>query len=157
MHRALIDNWNSVVGHEDTVYHLGDFGFKGSTGRVKGIMSALNGTKILIRGNHDKSPETMLSVGFAAVFEQAVVRIFDTQYLLQHYKMRPEDKLVELLKAVNCDGTIHGHVHNNEGDNIFDGFSANVSVEVINYTPIELEALHKAFTKHRIENGLFIQ
>lgn len=43
----LIRSWNSVVSPEDTVYHLGDVAF-GSFDTNK-----LNGTKVLVKGNHD--------------------------------------------------------------------------------------------------------
>ena len=45
----LIDRWNSIVGPDDIVLHLGDFAFKGLD-----IQTRLNGRKILILGNHDR-------------------------------------------------------------------------------------------------------
>lgn len=155
MNRTLINNWNSVVRHEDTVYHLGDFGFKGSKKHLIGIMAALNGTKILIRGNHDKDPAVMMEMGFAAVLEKAIIRVphIGAQYLLQHYPIKG-NSLKEILEDTECSGLIHGHIHNNEGDHIFDGFAINVSCEVINYTPIAFPELHKRFTQHCISKGL---
>src|SRR5574343_635969 len=47
----LIDRWNSVVGPNDRVYHLGDVGFKNFT-QVHEIFKRLNGVKVLIKGNH---------------------------------------------------------------------------------------------------------
>lgn len=47
----LIENWNSVVGLDDTVFHLGDFCFGGAP-KWKEIRSQLNGHIILIVGNH---------------------------------------------------------------------------------------------------------
>ena len=52
MNEYIIQRWNSVVKNDDTVYHLGDVGF-GSVETVKSLVGMLNGTKILIRGNHD--------------------------------------------------------------------------------------------------------
>ncbi len=52
MNEYIIQKWNSVVKKDDTVYHLGDVGF-GSLEEVKGLIEKLNGTKILLRGNHD--------------------------------------------------------------------------------------------------------
>ncbi len=51
MNEYIISKWNSVVTKDDIVYHLGDVGF-GSTEELKKLVSSLNGTKILIRGNH---------------------------------------------------------------------------------------------------------
>ncbi len=53
MNEALIRNFNAVVRPEDTVYHLGDFGFS-HVDKLKYILSRLNGNKVLIYGNHDK-------------------------------------------------------------------------------------------------------
>ena len=53
MNEALIDNWNSVVGVKDTVYHLGDFSW-GNAEVIKTILDKLNGKrKYFIPGNHD--------------------------------------------------------------------------------------------------------
>ena len=53
MNEKLIENWNSVVGPDDIVFHLGDFAFGGS-GLWKEVLSRLNGKKYLIIGNHDE-------------------------------------------------------------------------------------------------------
>lgn len=158
MNRALIANWNSVVGHDDIVYHLGDFGFKASRKWLHGILAALNGTKVLIKGNHDKGTETMYNMGFNVVLEKAVIQVPGTeaQYLLQHYPIYDTDELEELLIALNCHGLIHGHVHNNDGEDVCNGFRMNVSAEVIDYTPIDILTLHKMYTQYTIRNGLFL-
>ena len=48
---ALIKNWNDLVKPEDTVFHLGDFCW-GGTSKWREILSQLNGHIYLIRGNH---------------------------------------------------------------------------------------------------------
>ena len=52
MNQSLIDSWNSVVSPQDTVYHLGDIGFR-KPQNLEEIFFALNGRKIFIKGNHD--------------------------------------------------------------------------------------------------------
>ena len=47
----MIKRWNSVVSETDRVYHLGDVAL--SKNGLK-LMDRLNGSKILIRGNHDR-------------------------------------------------------------------------------------------------------
>ena len=47
----LIHNWNSTVGEDDLVLHLGDFAFKKATD----VLPMLNGRIILVLGNHDMS------------------------------------------------------------------------------------------------------
>lgn len=57
----LIETWNSVVGEDDVVLHLGDFAFKG----IQEVQHRLNGIKILILGNHDrKGSQTYSSFDF---------------------------------------------------------------------------------------------
>lgn len=53
MNNALVDNWNSVVRPEDTVYHLGDVSF-GDEGQTHNVFSRLNGIVNLCYGNHDQ-------------------------------------------------------------------------------------------------------
>lgn len=54
MDEALILNWNSVVGPEDDVYHLGDVALC-SPERLSDILYRLNGRIHLIVGNHENS------------------------------------------------------------------------------------------------------
>jgi len=49
MNEALIANWNRVVGSDDLVYHLGDFGW----GDCRPILERLGGRKVLVIGSHD--------------------------------------------------------------------------------------------------------
>lgn len=53
MNEAIIDNWNSVVGPDDTVFHLGDVAL-GPWSEWAGTLSRLNGYKILVVGNHER-------------------------------------------------------------------------------------------------------
>ena len=50
--RQVIENWNSVVGPDDTVYHLGDV-MLGDTEYGMSCLAQLNGHIKIIRGNHD--------------------------------------------------------------------------------------------------------
>ena len=52
MDEQLILEWNQIVSHEDEVYILGDVAFC-SAAKAVVIMRRLNGSKILIEGNHD--------------------------------------------------------------------------------------------------------
>jgi calcineurin-like phosphoesterase family protein len=51
MNETMIENWNSVVTHEDDVYCLGDFSFAGRP--VEVLSYRLNGNKKIVFGNHD--------------------------------------------------------------------------------------------------------
>jgi calcineurin-like phosphoesterase family protein len=51
----IIASWNSVVGDDDIVYHLGDFSMQlgSQADKVRWYFSRLKGRKHLIIGNHD--------------------------------------------------------------------------------------------------------
>ena len=68
MNEKIIENWNSVVEKDDTVYHLGDYGF-GKKEELQEIFNRLNGIKYLIMGNHDIrfGKKYYLDIGFLEV------------------------------------------------------------------------------------------
>lgn len=49
----IVDNWNSTVGPDDEVFHLGDVAL-GPWVRWHDILTGLNGFKTLVVGNHDR-------------------------------------------------------------------------------------------------------
>ena len=53
MDEHLIKCWNERVSRNDTVYHLGDFTFNNIYSDIETLRGQLNGTIILIEGNHD--------------------------------------------------------------------------------------------------------
>ena len=56
---AVIKNWNSVVGPDDIVYHLGDV-MLGDNAYGMNCLRQLNGTIYIIPGNHDTSTRIKL-------------------------------------------------------------------------------------------------
>jgi calcineurin-like phosphoesterase family protein len=54
MNELIIKNWNSVVFPDDEVYILGDVAM-GQIEKAPALISRLNGTKYLVKGNHDKT------------------------------------------------------------------------------------------------------
>lgn len=53
MDASIIDNWNSKVAPDDTVYFLGDFIFYKSEQAILSVLLQLNGKIFFVRGNHD--------------------------------------------------------------------------------------------------------
>lgn len=49
MNESIVNNWNSVVKPEDTVYHFGDFSF----GNPRKFIDRLNGKILFIKCSHD--------------------------------------------------------------------------------------------------------
>jgi calcineurin-like phosphoesterase family protein len=65
----IVDRWNKAVKPEDTVLILGDYAFNGITPYTE----KLNGRKVLIRGNHDKSADNAyINAGFTSVIHGVV-------------------------------------------------------------------------------------
>lgn len=85
MNETLIDNWNRVVGKDDTVFHLGDFCLGGAAEWTK-LLDRLNGKIYLILGNHDLKN---IRQGFIQRFEHVALQMFITvdkqKIYLSHY------------------------------------------------------------------------
>lgn len=130
MNKVMVDNWNSVVSEEDKVYHLGDLGFKNFTW-LSSILSQLKGTKVLIKGNHDNFKASQYLQFFKDI---RAYHILDG-FVLSHIPIHPDS-------LYRWKGNIHGHLH---GNNLEDKKYINVSVEQINYTPIDFEVIKKRY------------
>lgn len=130
----LIYNWNKVVKKDDKVFMLGDFALVGKN-KVIEIGQKLNGKKILIYGNHDgASLATYYAAGFEMISKYPIVY---ENFLLSHI---PQDDTRGFIN-------VHGHVHNKEERLLISYNHFCVSVENINYTPIELKQLNKRITE----------
>ena len=130
-------NWTRVVSDDDIVLCLGDFCF-GTKDNIPYYTRQLNGRKILIRGNHDRTKSLYIEAGFQDVMGEYVLHPhhsgFNRIILFTHKPRIGMDKYT---------ANIHGHIHDQlldpaifELENYF-----NVSVENINYTPIELQEI----------------
>ena len=127
----LIYKWNLVVKPEDKVYHLGDVGFRNFT-ILNQILSRLNGSKILIKGNHDNMKLSQYAQHFKDIRGSHVL----DKFILTHIPIHPDS----LSRWV---GNIHGHMHSNS---LPDSRYINVSVEQLNdYTPIDFEEIKRKF------------
>ena len=101
---GLILRWNSVVGSDDKVYHLGDVFWGMTDEERKSIISRLNGEKYLIMGNHDrdKSPDYWRDLGFKEVYDLPV--ILNNFVILSHESLYMVDG-----PYVNVFGHVHGN------------------------------------------------
>ena len=94
MDRELISRWNAAVKKDDTVYFVGDFAFA-SEERIQSLISSLNGYKIGILGNHDKSLAKMKELGFNETHSQLILEFDKGQkVLVHHYPYRPKDPII---------------------------------------------------------------
>lgn len=130
MDEVIIENWNSVVKKGDVVYHLGDFGFNRE--EIGKIINRLNGKKKLIVGNHDDIKFLSSGNWFSKILLQR--KMSDMGLYMTHLPIHPSSTYD--LKIDMQMMNVHGHIHEKDPPTI-DHF--NVSVERINYTPINIE------------------
>lgn len=129
MDEAMIKAWNSLVGEQDTVFHLGDVSMYQEEKTME-ILNKLKGRKKLILGNHDLhfSQEKWRKMGMEEVFAYPI--LFKEFFLLSHDPLYVN----EYMPYAN----LFGHVHKSP---IYRDFSRHhfcVSCERIDYKPIEL-------------------
>jgi calcineurin-like phosphoesterase family protein len=134
--QKIIKQWNLVVRPQDIVINLGDV-IWGNKAQLSNIMNQLPGTKILVKGNHDKHGKNwFIEAGFSFVADQIVVGNF----VLSHTP-------VWLTKRDIAEGkiNIHGHFHNVKFERwekkLVERLTDNhylLSIEFVGYKPIEL-------------------
>jgi calcineurin-like phosphoesterase family protein len=129
MDEALITNWNSVVTPEDTVWHLGDFGF-GHREYLQRIVNRLNGRKNRLWGNHDKPMRQV--TGFQEVEYYKELYDGNKKIILCHYGMRVWNK--SHYGSIQLYGHSHGSLPGNDQ-------SLDVGVDCWNYFPVTLEQI----------------
>lgn len=139
MDEVLIENWNSRVRWNDSIFILGDMFFRAT--EIESILKRLKGKKHLIVGNHDKY--WMKKVNLSDYFE-SVDRLLETSdgqhgLTLCHYP---------LLSWNHQERTymVHGHIH---ADTTMDFWPLiakrdrvlNAGVDVNNFMPVTFDEL----------------
>lgn len=111
MDADLIKRWNNAVKPTDTVYHLGDFSWL-KPAEESEILQQLNGTKILIRGNHDykPTPEWKEVLPFAEIVDNG------RHVILSHFPIASYKNMTHGYYH------LYGHVHNSFEDGLFDAY-----------------------------------
>ena len=140
MDKTIINNWNSRVKDNDTVFHLGDFAYRNSLS-VNSYEKYLNGKLILIRGNHDHNNNNK------TVIEHVMIYMGKRNIFLTHDP--------DFASGGTYGGsvlTFCGHVHNSwkfrrfeypKYDVAYD--AVNLSVEMWNYMPVSIEEILKEY------------
>lgn len=151
MNDDIVKRWNSLVGKDDVCVVVGDVsaGLKGRTHEYSLLLKSMNGSKILIRGNHDHEPDDFyLNSGFVHVVEH----MFVAGVLFCHHpptddRDEPQGKhnvsrCNEYISRYDPWAIVHGHDHRVEVSDRNKCF--NCAVERHNYTPVLLaEALRR--------------
>ena len=133
MNSVMVERWNEVVKKKDTVYHVGDFGL-GSYAMLKEIFDRLNGRKIIIRGNHDRSITSLLKMGWE-VHKQPF--ILDNDIVITHNPI-VDSSIKTYQYLLRSEVNICGHVHEKWKRK---GNSYNVGVDVWKFRPVSLDEI----------------
>lgn len=137
MDEYMIERWNLVVRPQDKVYHLGDVAMRQSA--IKTV-ARCNGKKRLVRGNHDVFKTRLYMEFFEEIY---AIRVLDS-IAFTHIPLHPESV------SQRWRGNVHGHVHNSVPVLHYGPRYLNVSVEVINYTPVSLEDVKLMLLRQQI-------
>ncbi len=145
MDKDLISKWNSRVSHKDRVYHLGDFSFRNS-GNTHGIISALNGSICLVRGNHD---EKRIKGDLIKRFEWVKYQYFlkldkKTQIMMNHCAM------LTWWNSHYGAYMLHGHSHGCLEDSKNGPLRMDVGVDTHNMYPYNLDEIRTYMASRRV-------
>ena len=138
MDEYIIERHNSVVKQTDKWYCLGDVGFNRAS--LERILPRLNGHKRLILGNHDRFDMRFYTQYFAKVMESWQP---EREILFTHRPVLLGDHDHHDKVKIN----VHGHVHQNT---INDPRYLNLSMEAINYTPVNFDTIHQTIKERNL-------
>ena len=132
---VMAANWNRTVAKGDKVYVMGDVAF---TPKDLKILGTLNGSKVLIKGNHD----TLELTKYAKYFRDVRAYHKLDNEILSHIPIHP----VSLWRAKRNAFwlNIHAHLHAEEvllSEGVPDLRYFSCCVERIGYTPISIEEI----------------
>lgn len=141
MNEVIVSNWNSKVAPKDTVWIIGDVAM-GLIDKAPDLIRRLNGTKHLIRGNHDKTLSKRIrngDEGFVGLFE-SVRDYFELSHkvdgkkhmlCMSHFPMSHWNGMNQ--------GTmmIHGHLHGNPSG--LTGRIKDVGIDTNNLFPYKID------------------
>lgn len=139
MDETMVERWNSVVGPEDRVFHLGDVVMNK---RYIPVLERLNGDKHLIIGNHDIHHLDKLSPHFTTMTAMRIVK----GIVFTHFPVHPS-------QLPRFGTNVHGHLHDarvqvetpadraEDMEWVLDPRYHSVCVEHTNYTPVSIEEL----------------
>lgn len=139
MDEALVENWNSRVKGNDTVFILGDLFFRSDN--AEEILRRLKGKKRLLVGKHDGSWMTKVDVSryFASV--DLMLELSDGRHALTlcHYPLLT-------WKHAKKSYMIHGHIHNDTSADFWPLLVArdnvlNAGVDINGYQPVTFDEL----------------
>lgn len=109
MNNYLIETWNSVVGKNDIVYHLGNFAW--DTFSANYALEMLNGNIYFMLGNRDRALLDCISMySNCTIVPTQITELHDTKIVLCHYPLEDWNGKEESVAH------LHGHTFNIDTD-----------------------------------------
>lgn len=134
MDEAIIANWNSVVGKDDIVYHLGDFGDLATSHRLNGQIHLIIGNhELKNHGNRDikyKFREFCRKYNFKDICFNKKIELNNQKFYLTH---KPSHYLQH-----NEYFTLFGHLHRFA---LIKTFGLNVGQDMHFFKPIDISTV----------------
>lgn len=150
MDEALIRNWNAVVAKKDLVHVVGDLSFHGPLKTLE-ILSRLNGSIVLVKGNHDKKLKPEVLSRFAFIKDLYTAKVEDPEVtggvqriVLCHYAMRVWDGSHRGVWH------LYGHSHGSLPDDPCSR-SFDIGVDNHDYHPVSYERVKAIMATKRFE------
>lgn len=157
MDEALVKNWNARVGPGDQVHLLGDVSFH-KPGRTLALLSRLNGSIGLVRGNHDKRMTEEVLARFAYVKDIHTVKVDDPD---ARDSWSEEGKSSGVQRIVLCHyalrvwershyGAWHLYGHSHGSLKEFDwSLSLDVGVDCHGYAPVSYDTIKALMSRKK--------
>lgn len=162
MHSELIKRFNKTVPVDGLTYFLGDVQTH-STELTKNVLSQMNGTKVLVVGNHDKNYNSCYNAGFDVVLNNATIYIQNQKVTMSHCPLtgtfredttdmkgstagenwHGEKKNAEFSVVDEDQFHLHGHIHSPNGGKSQKilGRQMDVGVVANGYRPVHINAV----------------
>ena len=139
MNKTIIENWNSIITENDTVYVLGDLMLGDNEIAIK-LIEQLRGNIIVIVGNHDtdrrleyyNNCSNVVDIKFTDIITKGKYTFYLSHY--PTYVNNRNDKQIWCLS---------GHTHSKEIFQKQFPYNYNVSLDAHNNKPVSLEEIIK--------------
>lgn len=133
MNEQMIKEWNEIVEPEDLTYILGDVAFMSAPLAAR-LLSRMNGSKILIEGNHDHKALRDVSFRncFTEVHKYLEIVHNGTKVCMFHYPIAEWNQMHR--------GSVHFHGHLHGNPNGLDGYRAlDVGMDATGWIVLEMD------------------
>jgi calcineurin-like phosphoesterase family protein len=135
MHETLIERFNKVVNSKDRLYILGDVAIPRS---ALSLLNRFNGSKVLVRGNHD----IYKLRDYLPHFDDIRGAFFRDGLIFTHIPVHPCN--LDNRYVGNIHGHLHGHLVRTEEGQV-DKRYFNTCLERNDFAPVPLELIKEYF------------